>query len=223
MDGGDAITLRKKFHLLQALSVMDYTRKYHRIDLNEGSFEIKTGDGGVAISSIDLKAGQLFSMSGSMLVRLPTQEEIESSTAADSGKATQGMIVGVGGEGMGDEALSMKTDFSLKRAALEAKREREGLDNPDKYSLFDRLGFNDELRGLQSETMNRMSRMLQYEGNLHITIPGDAFDRAGDLKSFYPIDPSTKRILIDVPVRGYFNELTKPQADEIFKKGRRSN
>lgn len=81
MNGKDMITLRERLYLLKALSVVDYVRNYHRADFNEGSFELKTGGGGMTVSNLSLKAGELLTLDGEMRVRLPTPEEAKESAA----------------------------------------------------------------------------------------------------------------------------------------------
>jgi hypothetical protein len=119
------------------------------------------------------------------------------------------------------DSLRGKSDFSLKRAALEAKLIRDGAQSDESLSLFDRLGFNLELRRLQSDASERMSRMLQYQGLFLVTIPNDAFEHAGELRQLYPVDRSSNRIPIRVPVEGGLYELTLKQAEDIYQQGRR--
>jgi len=221
MDGDDVLTLRERLPMLTALSVMDYSRNYHRIDFNEGSFRVRTGGGGMKLSEVNLSAGDLFTLKGEVKVRLPTQEEIQQ--AVSDGVNKRGAL----GEMYGEEVdfdqdmLKSGVDFSLKRAAIEVKREREGLDNPENYTLFERLNLNSEMRQLEVAASDRLSRMLRYEGTFDITIPGDAFERAGELQNVYPMDPNTKRVSIFVPIEGHLYQLTEKQAQEIYREGRR--
>lgn len=216
MDGEDVITLRDKVSLLRAFSVMDFSRNYHRIDLRNGSFDIKTGGGGLVLSAIDLKADQSLWIQGELRARLPTQDEIQRMLQQES-------LVGISNsEGEGQSGFSIRSDLSLKRAALEEKHAKEIEKNPEKNSLFDRINFNNEIRELELEASERMSRMLQYDGLLRLSLPGDSFERAGDLKTAYPPDPLTQRIHMDVPLSGYLHELTTEQAAVIYSKGRRS-
>jgi hypothetical protein len=84
-------------------------------------------------------------------------------------------------------------------------------------SLFDRLSSNAELRKLQQQASERMSRMLRYEGSLRITIPSDAFERASRLQLEYPLDASIGRVPITVPVQGYLYDVTLKQAEDIYE------
>lgn len=221
MDGQDCVTLRDRFHMLKALSVVDYSRSYHRVDFREGSFQIRSHRGGLLLSDIDLKAEDLLTMQGEILVRLPTQQEIDAAVARGSGLESsplfmsQDELAGVRNLPAGD------SDFTLKRAAQEARRIQEGSQTIESLSLFDRLGLSIELRRLQSQASERMSRMLRYEGGLRITLQPDAFERATRLNEIYPADPVTGRIPMQVPISGHLYELTLSQAEDIYQQGKR--
>jgi hypothetical protein len=221
MDGDDLISLRERIHLLKALSVVDYSRNYHRVDFREGSFQMKTVSGGVELSDVKLAAEDLFTLEGNLTVRLPTQEEIQAAVAKGSGLGGSPIFSDSDVSAEDRELSQTKSDFSLKRAALEAKRVKEGQQSPDSLNLFDRLGLSFEMRQLQNQASDRMSRMLQYEGELLITIPHDAFERAGHLQKLYPVDPTTNRVPIRVPIEGHLYELTLKQAEDIYQQGRR--
>ena len=91
----------------------------------------------------------------------------------------------------------------------------------ESLSLFDRLSISFEMRRLQSQAAERMSRMLQYEGMFRITIPNDAFERAPQLRQLYPVDTKSNRISMRVPMKGNLYELTLKQAEDIYQQGRR--
>jgi hypothetical protein len=221
MDGVNEIALRDRVHILRALSVVDYFRNYNRVDFREGSFQLKTVGGGLELSEVNLKAGDIFTLQGALNVRLPTQEEIQAEVGKNADAESSALFAGEGDGGTLGDGLRSKSDFSLKRAALEAKRIRDGGQSEESLSLFDRLGLNLELRRLQSEASERMSRMLQYQGLFLITVPNDAFERAGELRQLYPVDSASNRIPIRVPIEGGLYELTLKQAEDIYQQGRR--
>ncbi len=114
-----------------------------------------------------------------------------------------------------------ESDFTLRRAAQEARRIQEGKQSSTSLSLFDRLGLSMEMRNLQSQASERMSRMLRYEGALEITLPGDAFERAPQLLQLHPVDGQTGRIRMRVPLEGHLYELTLKQAEDVYELGKR--
>jgi hypothetical protein len=219
MDGTDMISLRERIHLLKALSVVDYSRNYHRVDFREGSFSIKTQRGGLQVTEIDLKSEDLFTLQGSFAVRLPSQQEIDEALSKNTDISPLFAA--------GDEPVDLvksptkDADFTLRRAAQEARRIQEGSQSPETLGLFDRLGLSIEMRRLQNQAAERMSRMLRYDGAVRITIPGDAFERAPRLQEIYPIDAATGRVAIKVPLEGHIFELTLRQAEEIYQQGQR--
>lgn len=214
----DVITLRERLHLLGALSVVDFSRNYHRVDFIEGSFQMKTIGGGMEVSDVKLQSkDDLLNLEGKMSVRLPTDEEIKAALAQGSGTGASPLFQG-DDEGSADKEISKsESDFTLKRAAQEAKRVKEGLQSVDSLTLFDRLGLSIEMRRLQNQASERMSRMLRYDGLFRISIPGDAFDRSNRLRQLYPADAATGRINMRVPIEGYLYELTLKQAEDIYQ------
>ncbi len=219
--GDDMITVRDRLYLFKALSVVDYSRSYHRVDFREGSFQIKTGNGGLHLSEIDLKAPEVMTMGGEFIVRLPTQEEINaaiSSGAIDAGSSLlsdEDELAGI------RQLPGTDSDFTLRKAANEARRVQDGTLNMDSVPLFDRMSMGVEARKLQSAASERMSRMLWYEGMVGITLNSDAFERAPLLREMHPPDPVTGRIPIKVPLGGNIYDLTLKQAEDIYEKGRR--
>ena len=218
MDGKDLISLRDRIHILKALSVVDFSRNYHRVDFREGSFQLRVAGGGLELSEVNLKAEDLFTLEGALKVRLPTKKEIEDAIAKGEGGSDSALSDGE------DDALVSKpnaqkaaVDLTLKRAAMESENDRMGSSRDEGQSLFERLSFNYELRSLQQQASERMSRMLRYEGSFRITIPADAFERAPRLQSEYPLDASIGRVPIIVPVQGYLYEVTAKQADDIYE------
>lgn len=221
MAGKDMISLREQIYLLKALSVVDYSRNYHRVDFREGSIHMKTTRGGMELSEVKLKAGDLFTLEGKMSVRLPTQEEIQTAVAKGSGSQNSLLFAEGNLTAKENETAKEESAFTLRQAALEARRLKEGTQSVESPSLFERLDTSIELRRLQSHEAERMSRMLRYEGAFRITIPGDAFERGPELQRLYPVDGTTGRIPLMVPIEGNLYELTLQQAEDIYKQGKR--
>jgi hypothetical protein len=218
LDGQDMISLRDRIHLLKALSTVDYVRNYHRVDFREGSFQIKTTGGGMELTNLKLKADDQFTLEGNMRVRLPTPEEINA--AMEKGDVAGGSPLFNGDSG--DTVPEVKeSEFTLRRAAQEAKRAKEGVRTDGNTSLSDRLAANVEERHLAAQASERSSRMLRYEGLFRITLPADAFERAPRLTQEFPVDGNLGRIPIMVPIEGNLYELTLKQAEDIYQQGRR--
>jgi len=218
LDGKDTVSLREKIHLLKALSVVDYSRNYHRIDFREGSFQLRVAGGGLELSEVNLKAEDLFTLEGVMRVRLPTQKEIDD-TIAKGGDGIGDALADAEDDAFVSRSLAQKnaSDITLKRAAMESERDKSGNSREDGLSLFDRLKANYELRRLQQQASDRMSRMLRYEGSFRISIPSDSFEGSSRLQSEFPVDASTGRVPINVPVYGEIYDITLKQAESIYE------
>ncbi len=221
LDGQDIISLRDRVHLLKALSTVDYVRNYHRVDFREGAFHLKTIGGGMEITDLKFKQEELLSLEGKLLVRLPTPAETK---AAMEKSATPGGAPLFSADETDVEKIEPKgeeAEFTLRRAAEEAKRAREGSVSDGSNSLFDRLGMSLEMRRLEMLAADRLSRTLRYEGGFKITLPPDAFDRAPRLAAQYPVDPKLGRIPMVVPIEGSLYEVTLKQAEDLYQQGRR--
>lgn len=221
MDGQDTISLRERLHLLKALSVVDYVRNYHRIDFNEGSFSMKTGGGGLEITDLNLKANDHFTLEGNLLVRLPTAEEAQESIGKTATARSAPLFSVEDEEKENAAARAGEDDFTLRRAAQEAKRIKEGSMDVASGTLFDRMGLSFEMRRLEEQASDRMSKTLRYEGAFTITILPDAFERAPRLIEQFPVDLKLGRIPMRVPVEGTLYELTLKQAEDIYQLGTR--
>jgi hypothetical protein len=214
LDGKDVIALRRRVHLLQALSDVDYVRNYYRVDFREGSFQMKTTGGGMEITDLNLKADDLFTLEGKMLVRRPTPEESQESLKNGSGDINSPLFDEEGSEldvGVDDFKLP------LKRAALQQKRSNDAKSGAGANSPLDRLGLSLEMRKLQEKAAERLSKTLRYEGLFRVTLPPDAFELAPKLVAKFPVDPKLGRIPIEVPIEGRIFELTFKQAEEVYQ------
>ena len=221
LDGQDTISLRERLHLLKALSVVDYVRNYYRVDFREGSFQMKTGGGGMMITDLKLKAEDLASLEGNLRVRLPTPEETKAALEKTVGAGSAPLFRGDETENEEFASKGDSSDFTLRRAALAAKRARDGNIGEGATSLFDRLGLSLEMRRLEEQAADRLSRTLRYEGLFRITLPADAFERAPKLAAQFPVDPNIARIPMMVPIEGSLYEITLTQAEDIYQQGTR--
>ena len=219
LDGQDTLTLRDRIYLLKTLSGVDYVRNYHRVDFNEGSLHIKTTAGGMVLTDVKLKAGELFTLAGNMNVRLPTPEETKA--AAEKNAKSGGAPVFDGEDPVLEEVGVKKAgdrDFTLRRAAREAKRAKDGEGQQNGPGpLSERLQLDFDSRQLQLQASERLAKTLHYEGSFDISIPPDAFDTAPKLQAHYPVDNHTQRIPMNVPIQGGIYEITLKQGEDIYQ------
>ncbi len=69
------LTIRERWTILKAISIMDTGRTFRRVDFNEGSFGFTSERGGLTIRNLDLKAKDTAKLLGEFTTRLPDQEE----------------------------------------------------------------------------------------------------------------------------------------------------
>ena len=218
LGASDELVLRDRLPLLQALTVVDLLNSYRKVPLTVGSFTIRTGGGELSVTDLQLEASDLMVLSGGMKVRPPTDEEIARALAEGPRGADSSLLqVLTNDPAEGDEeADDEDAEFTLRRAAEAANRD----DNKSGPSLpLGSLGMMP--MSIQEQARDRHARMLRFEGGFVMEIPEDAFERAQKLREAYPIDPSSNRIPVEVPLSGTLFELTVDQAEEIYVKGRR--
>jgi hypothetical protein len=219
LDGLDTIALRERIHLLKALSVVDYVRNYYRVEFREGSFFMRTGNGGIELKEVKLKAPDLFTLVGHLSARLPTDAETKESLKKNLGAAAEPLFKIPGEEEL--PASTAKDDtFTLRRAA-KASQTTPGKQNPEDYTLFDRMSLSNEMRRFEEQAVDRSSKTLRFQGEFLITLLPDAFERAPRLVQQFPVDPKSGRIPMVIPIEGTLYELTLNQAQDIYQQGTR--
>jgi len=223
LDGDDTISLREKFHVLRALSVVDYVRNYHRLDFRKGSFQLKTKGGGLVIEDLSIRTDDHFALEGNVSIRLPTLEEAQASVAKNTIAGGTPLFANET-SGMDAAGKADGGDFSLRRAAMEEKKMRQEQDAiGGNVSLVDRMSLAFEARDIEKEEVRRISGSLRYSGSLKVTLPPDAFERAPKLAAQLPVDANLGRIPLMIPIEGTLYELTLKQAEEIYQLGTRKD
>lgn len=224
LDGQDTIALRDSIYLLKTLSMVDYVRSYRRVEFREGSFRIQTGSGGIEVSDIDLKAEDQLTLTGNLSAKLPTEAELREEAAKPKLRKDNDSDIGLPiyrGEDAEPDATQNNldvSDFTLRRAVLEAKRGKDGVGGGQ--TLTDRVMSSLEERQKEVQASERAARNLRYDGKLRITIAADAFERAPRLQARYPVDAATGRIGLDVPLKGTLYDMTFDLGEELLE-GRR--
>ncbi len=217
LDGRDSIVIRERLQLLEALSVVDYVRNYHRLEFQDGSFRMKTGNGGIQISELKLKSQDIFTLEGELSVRAPTADEKKEDLAKaqaegvksplpsgnESSLTANDLIAG------GDLGLSDANNVSYLGLGRDPKKPAS--------SLIARLAEAAEQRQLEKQDAERALQNLRYEGSFLITLLPDAFELAPKLIEQFPVDPKTNRIPIVVPIKGTIFQLTEQQAKQIYQ------
>ncbi|MEI6653398.1 MAG: hypothetical protein WCP45_01405 [Verrucomicrobiota bacterium] len=226
VDGENSIKLRDRLYLLRALTDFDVFNNYRTVHFVEGSLHIKTQGGGMEVSELQLKAGDLMTLAGQMRVRFPTPQE--ASLSVRRNRAGEALSAARDAD---DKNESMKrledSDISLRRAARELHKEKgkgktgAGVKDQAGISLFDHLGQSFETSILAEQAAERASRSLMYEGQFQVTLSPDTFENVQALREMLPVDPQTGRIPLEVPIKGDIYSITFDQAEDLYLRGRR--
>ncbi|MBT6167364.1 MAG: hypothetical protein HOH94_07850 [Verrucomicrobia bacterium] len=182
LDENDSVTIRERWSLLRALSILDNERTYLRIDFNQGGFAFSTGGGGIEVSEINLNAGNKARLLGSFKTRLPTQAE-----AAE----TLGIKL----------TNNFSLDYTDSSAAQELENDRMRIDSRD-----DELGFGVDIersiddgelevpkaqlsvKELEALRMRQEMEVHRILGDLKLAVPASSFNSSKALLEIYPKD-----------------------------------
>ena len=221
----DRISLSDEIPLLAALSVMDYSRTFNHVELTQGGFDVEISEGGLVFSNIDISSVPhsdqrdfQLSLQGEIFASRPSSKQIKQ--AAEDGVVDSAYLSLVldGQQDIDIFANAIKFEGLAKLAQSKAS---QFMISEDKDNLFNRLNIQRELSRIRLSLSDQLTPLMNYEGNCVITIPGNAFERAQDLLEVYPVETSSGRIRMEVPISGMIEDLTKAQSEDMYRRGRR--
>lgn len=179
----DIITVRERWSLLRALSILDSDRTYLRIDFDQGGFAFSTGGGGMKVDRINLTAGKKARLTGGFETRLPTQEEAATalgieltenfsldSTDSSVAQQLENDRMRIDSRDEDDEGFGVDIDKSVE----------DGKVRVDESKLSGKE--LEELRMKQEMEIHRIN------GELKVAVPAGAFDSSEALLKLYPKD-----------------------------------
>ncbi len=217
--------------VLKALSVVDSVRDYRRVNLVNGSFNLKTLNSELSLTEIQLdsdlemtndrvEVGNVMQVKGALNVRLASQKEmLEIDNAIDLEKIEAAKAKGQ----KSPESVEAKED-QFSRAPVDDDASSTELKKfQGDETLTARVSKSLDALHADRKNTDRFVNYLQYEGSLEISLLPNAFDQAEALKAKYPVDPTTKRIQIKIELLGDLSKLTSSQAEEIYREGHRKN
>lgn len=216
LDGVDRIVLRSGFKVFESLDVVDVFNSYKKVEFDSGGFDISSGNGQVLISGLDLKAGELLTVQGRVIVKKPNEDELAREFGDVIGDA-EGVMAG----GAGD-AERKRLEMSLKKAAEIERKEKEAAQNTSGQAGDENVKFFDSLaeqRRLRRDAMERARNLFLFNGGVRLTVRSEAFDRSRALRERFPVDQATGRVALDVPLVGHLGQLGMAQAEEILRLG----
>ncbi|MFT3991129.1 MAG: hypothetical protein QM680_06940 [Luteolibacter sp.] len=193
----DQIIPTEKIDLLEALTVADGVNKYRRPVFKEGSFQMKTSGGGLELSEIDLKAGDLLSLQGN-ISSLRSEADTQRSVEREMELAA---------------AMPIFQDPKGQKEAT-AKKEEQG-------SAIARIVLGQVAHEANKQEEETSFKRHEYQGLIRLTFRADAFIRSERLKETLSKDHQTGRLVLNVPLDGGINDLTRKQAEQLLETARR--
>ena len=220
--GNDVVTLREKWDLLRAISVLDVDRTYRRVDFEEGRFSFKTGGGEMEVNGIDLKSGSLAALKGDFKTYLPSQKEaaealeIVLTEGIGSGSFKSDSTDTSAAEDLEDERMSLKTAAGLLR-------------EEENYLNFDNSGL-DGVSEAQREVMTpqqindmRMRdemKVYRVRGDLSLGVAAIAFAEYDNLTKLFPVDAQGWR-WVPFKTKNTFSRVSAGAAKAVLEEARR--
>lgn len=180
----DLITIRERWSLLRALSILDSDRTYLRLAFSTGSFSFTTGGGAMVLKDVDLVSPESAKLLGNLTTSLPTQEE-----AAEA----LGIVLTSGfTKRLTDKSSAMKLEnerMSLKNRD-DAPPESVGVDINGSVESGIKKVDEKLLSPEQLEELRLQSEMdvHRIDGELRLAVPASAFDDNENLAKLYPGD-----------------------------------
>jgi hypothetical protein len=220
--GNDVVTLREKWDLLRAISVLDVDRTYRRVDFEEGMFSFKTGGGEMEVNGIDLKSGSLAALKGGFKTHLPSQKEaaealeIVLTEGIGSGSFKSDSTDTSAAKDLEDERMSLKTAAGLLQ-------EEENYLNLDNSGL---AGLSEAQRGAmtpqQIDDMRMRDEMNVYRvrGDLSLGVAAIAFAEYDNLIKMFPVDAQGWR-WVPFKNKNTFSRVSENAAKEVLEEARR--
>jgi hypothetical protein len=209
---GDGIYLRNRIPLLSSLSILSPSGSYRKVNLTQGSFQIRTGGGKMTIDEMQLLAVGQMEIKGNLIARPATAEEIDDmlnkkAISSDLAESVSDQIALQGGD-----------EMTIGKAA-------ELLGGPDQAAMgFEgkivdaSLPFQAELneKEMQLQLSEKLALTAFYEGQLYLTMPVAAFPTDALTVKKLPRAVDSPVIFLECPLRGNLNQLTLAQAESLM-------
>jgi len=206
LGGADLISFRDRVKILEALALADSKNKYSRLTFTDGSFMLRTAKGGMELTQMSLKSGDLLTLSGEMKVRTPTFEET-SQVAIRQMQLELAPSIQEAGQPAAKSPVARNQDFSF---AKEAAKESDLLE----------MESSADARASSLNAAELAMKSHRYGGSLRISLMPDVFEKAPRLAARVPQDILTKRYYIDIPLAGTIEDITLEKTQEIIDQAR---
>lgn len=217
----DSITIRERWPLLRALSIIDSDRSYLRVGFQQGSFSFTTGGGGMQLKDLNLVSQESAKLVGEFSVGLPNQEEAAKALGIT---LTQNFASGHFSEDLTDTSSAQRLEdrkFSI-RERTETGLEGAGVDIGD--SMKEGIGKVDKkqlsAKELEGARLEQEMNTYRFSGDLKLAIPASAFDDNKTLSQFYPEDEEGWRWIPVVLKDTKFPAISEEANQELMVRGK---
>lgn len=215
----DSITIREKWSILKAISIMDTQRTFRRIFFSEGGFQFVTEGGGLTVSELNIVSSDTAKLEGGFVTSLPTQEQ-----AAEALDIT--LTEGFSSDSTDTSAAQKLEDerMSLSKALRQGGRVDDlnlgrSLETTDSKASEALLSAK-ELEGVRLREEMKVHRV---NGKLKLAIPASSFAENENLAKFYPADEKGWR-WINIPLNdSRFTRISEEANDKILDQARMRN
>lgn len=214
LDENDRVTIRERWSLLRALSILDSDRTYLRVDFDQGGFAFSTGGGEMKVEGIDLTAGSKARLLGDFETRLPTQEEAAKALGI---KLTDGFS-----PDYTDSSAAQQLENDRMRIDRSADDEGFGVDINRSVEDGKRRVTQDQLSSQEVEAMRMKDEMdiHRITGELKFAVPAAAFSRSKALLKLYPEDGQGWRWIPVKLVDANFMTISDQAKELLLKQAR---
>lgn len=220
--GNDVVTLREKWDLLRAISVLDVDRTYRRVDFEEGRFSFKTGGGEMEVNGIDLKSDSLAVLKGEFKTHLPSQKEaaealgIVLTEGISSGSFKSDSTDTLAAKDLEDERMSLKTAAGL----LQEEENYLNLDTTGLAGLS--VAQREVMTPQQIDDLRMRDEMKVYRvrGDLSLGVAAIAFAKYDNLIKMFPVDAQGWR-WVPFKIKNTFSRVSANVAEEVLEEARR--
>ncbi len=210
-----SLTIRERWPVLKAVSIMDTQRTFRRVNFEEGSFEFTTEGGGLQVRNLDLKSGDLARLVGEFTTRLPSQAEAAefleiTLTEGFSSDSTDTSVA----QRLIDERMSLRDAYKQSEEAEHFTIDRSRYDGMNELLV---QSSEEDLEGIRLLGEMKVHRV---NGILKLAIPESSFAEHEMLDKLYPADQEGWR-WIEIEMKDQqFSEISEEANEKILSEAR---
>jgi hypothetical protein len=211
----DLITIRERWPLLKAISIIDNESTYRRTDFNEGSFHFSSEGGGMEVRDIKLLAKDKARLEGDFSTKLPTQQEAAKRlgiTLTDG--FTNGFTDKSSAQKLADDRMSL-------RSAAGGGGRIDEINLEDGFTkVFSEVGKKQlSAKSLEGLRLKEEMKIHGVSGQLKLAVPKSAFRDNANLSFLYPADSNDWR-WIPMNLATTFIGISEEANDKILDQNR---